>query len=442
MPDGPDEALDVGVEVRRMRRQDLRLHRQAHVRYGHGEHRVQARSEIATTTACPRVTRYLPVTRPRCESASMTAPSHQQVLKTAPRGAAMPPTTTLPCHYRFLHVLLVAGLFVSTAAAMEPAAKPEAANQLTLATERVVIFKDGYALFVKTATGVSDGEGRVFTDQVPDGAVLGCFWATSDQQKAVGMTAEWMENTQIKTATTACITTVELLRANRGRKVALVLTGDKAPTVNGTIVDVLDLPAEPLPPELRPGEVGSEDWNRLNSRAEPAVRGPRELIPRGGQLVAMDTEQGRLVLPVAQVVTVAGAELVTTMERRTQQTVWSKRLGFDLGKEAANRKSTLRILYFAEGLRWIPTYRIGGSLEDKADIALQGEVINEAEDIADAAVDLVVGVPNFRFKTSVSPLSLESTLRHSLATAAPSLMNQQYNVSTFGNRVGAGSGQA
>ena len=363
----------------------------------------------------------------------------------------MPQTATMSVRRPFLPLALVASLCCWTAASavespvrVEGAkvegtkaegAKADAANQLTIATERVVIFKDGYALFIKTASGTTDADGRLFTDQVPDGAVLGCFWATTDQQKAVGMSAEWVEKTTEKTATTACVTTVELLRANRGRKVVLALAGDKATSVSGTIVDVLDLPADP-PPEARSSGVSHENL-RLVSQFMPTTPVPFELVPRGGQLVAIDTDQGRLVLPVAQVMTVTGADLVTTMARRTQQTVWSKRLGFDLGKDLANRKATLRILYFAEGLRWIPTYRIGGNLEDKADIALQGELINEAEDITDAAVDLVVGVPNFRFKTTVSPLTLESTLRQALTSADPSLRNNAYS-QVMMNQNGAG----
>ncbi len=363
----------------------------------------------------------------------------------------MPQAGTITARRRFLPLALVASLCCWTAAnAVEPPARVEgakvegnkadgnkvdganadAAKQLTIATERVVIFKDGYALFIKTASGTTDADGRLFTDQVPDGAVLGCFWATTDQQKTVGMSAEWVEKTTEKTTTTACVTTVELLRANRGHKVVLVLAGDKTSSVSGNIVDVLDLPA--LPPQPAPaGAIGRHpEWissARLQEAAENPFAEPFELVPRGGQLVAIDIDQGRLVLPVVQVMTVAGTDLVTTMVRRTQQTVRSKRLGFDLGKDAANRKATLRILYFSEGLRWIPTYRISGNFEDKADISLQGELINETEDISDAAVDLVVGVPNFRFKTTVSPLTLESTLRQALASADPSLRNNAYS---------------
>jgi len=55
---------------------------------------------------------------------------------------------------------------------------------------------------------------------------------------------------------------------------------------------------------------------------------------------------------------------------------------------------------------------------DKANLSLQGEVLNEVGDIDHAALDLVVGVPNFRFADTLSPLTLETALR---ATLQPTL---------------------
>jgi hypothetical protein len=168
----------------------------------------------------------------------------------------------------------------------------------------------------------------------------------------------------------------------------------------------------------------------------------RELVPRGGQLVAVDTDQGRVVLPVAEVRTVAGAEIATKMQRKEEVVKRTKRLSFELGADAANQKAAIKILYFAEGVRWIPTYRISGDMAEKADLALQGEIVNEAEDISGAAVDLVVGVPNFRFKTTISPLSLEKTLRQALMAANPNLMRNDYNSNSFQQRAGEWNGRA
>jgi len=94
---------------------------------------------------------------------------------------------------------------------------------------------------------------------------------------------------------------------------------------------------------------------------------------------------------------------------------------------------SLRILYFSPGVRWIPAYRLEGDIEDSAVLSLQGEVLNEAEDIERAALDLVVGVPNFRFKDVVSPFVLEATLVNTLRRAAPDIMGQRMS-NTFTQR--------
>lgn len=329
---------------------------------------------------------------------------------------------------------------------------PAGAGKLALATERVVVFKDGFALFVKKASGAADAEGRVFTDQVPDGAVLGTFWAAAEDGKALGMRAEWIETEATRETETACTTTVELLRANAGKAVTLGLTREKAADLVGTLGEVLDLPPEAWDPDdaaelVRPVQnfSGFVRPNPVPANGTDGAERTRERVPRGGQLVVVRTGQGQVVLPVAEVRTVSGADLVTKMKRVEDVRSRTKRLSFDLGAAAAGKPASLRVLYFSEGVRWIPTYRVGGGLATDAQIALQGEVLNEAEDF-DAPVDLVVGVPNFRFKQTVSPLALEATLRQALASAAPNLMGQSYSNSSFvnraGERFGAGEGGA
>ncbi len=330
-----------------------------------------------------------------------------------------------------------------------------APGRLTLTTERVVVFKDGYALFVKKATATADAEGRVFTDQVPEGAVLGCFWATGNN-KVLSMRAEWDERQEERASESNCISTLELLRANKGKMVKLGLTGTPATVVSGTVIDVLELPPDTKDPALRLAplaSISSSHWSLAEAAMPAAKEVVKELIPRGGSLVAIDTvDQGRLVMPVHEIRTVSGAELVTKMTRRELVSTRSKRLSFDLGKENAGKNSELQIYYFSEGVRWIPTYRVAADKPDKADISLQGEILNEAEDISGAAIDLVVSVPNFRFKTTPSPLALEQVLRSSLSAAAPGLMgassvaSQSYAMSSFSNRAsehlqgGAGEG--
>jgi hypothetical protein len=306
-------------------------------------------------------------------------------------------------------------------------AEDRAPNELTFTTDRVVVFKDGFALFVKTGSGVADTDGRVVTHSVPEGAVLGTFWASATDTKApVSLRAEWIEQRAERARESTCITMHELLRANRGKKVTLTRTGE-LPEVTGTIAEVLELPAEKEP------EAGVPDAGR-GERV-------RELVPRGSQLVVLDTEKGRLVLPIADVHTCQGDALATKAERREEVTSRRKRLTCDLGSAAAGKNVAIKLLYFTEGLRWIPTYRVSGDLVDRATMELQGEIVNEAEDVTKTALDLVVGVPNFRFKKTISPLSLEQTMRSALAEAAPGLMTQSYSNASFGLRAGEWHGR-
>src|SRR3954465_470034 len=323
-----------------------------------------------------------------------------------------------------------------------------AASQLQLTTERVIIFKDGYGLIVKTGKATADAEGKVFTPQVPEAAILGSFWAMSDGQKLLAMEAGWEEKREVREKRTACITIPELLRANVGRRVTLTL-GDRK-TITGNLAQVLDIPSDTtaVPSPYATGffvemEAGRRPFEALRSMSEAraartlsyggygqAVFAPgeeggilkRELTPRGGDFVVMDdTEAGRMVLPVAQVQAISGKELSPQMVREEEVFSRTKRLNFDYGKELADKEVALKLFYFTGGLRWIPTYRVSGELKDKAELALQGEVLNEIENLENAALDLVVGVPNFRFKDNISPLTMERMMRNTLAQAAPNL---------------------
>lgn len=308
---------------------------------------------------------------------------------------------------------LAALLAVSLAAA--PNANPEP-SRLQAGVERVIVFKDGYGLVVKRASALGDADGRVFTYEVPE-AVLGAFWAQAEGRELLGMRAEWVDWSEPRTEESACLTTLDLLRANPGRQVTLAT--DKA-EIAGRIVQVLDAPPDPV----RPAASGEA----------VAVA----VVPRGGELVALDTPRGRLALPVAQIKSVLGPELALACKRTEVTAQRRKRLTFELGKAAAGKPVQLRIFYFASGVRWIPTYRLLTGDGPRAELSLQAELLNELEDVRGASVDLVVGVPNFKFKDTPSPLSLEKAMRHALARAAPGLMgaSNAFSNAMFAQRAG------
>ena len=62
-------------------------------------------------------------------------------------------------------------------------------SKLDLKTERVIIFKDGHALILKRGVAVTDDSGEIYTNEVPDAAVLGSFWATPKEGRMTAMVA-------------------------------------------------------------------------------------------------------------------------------------------------------------------------------------------------------------------------------------------------------------
>ncbi|MFT3711993.1 MAG: hypothetical protein QM817_30495 [Archangium sp.] len=301
--------------------------------------------------------------------------------------------------------------------------QPHEPGELALSTTKVVIFKDGHGLFIKTARGVADASGRVFTEKVPEQAVLGTFWAVPDDRPLRSTIASWHESVKARSEERSCLSTLELLRANEGKKLTLAI-GEHELTVK--VIDVLEASGTAAAPETE------GVWEK-------------EVQLRGAELVTVETSEGvRQVLPVSSIRTVAGRDLNTHCVERRELAKRARRLTFDFGPEAANKAVSLHVMYFTPGVRWIPTYRVKTGKGAKAEVSLQAEILNEEEDFESATVDLVVGVPSFKFASTVSPLALEQTMRSTLAQAMPSLMLNNYGLSNanFDVRSGERSSEA
>lgn len=152
----------------------------------------------------------------------------------------------------------------------------------------------------------------------------------------------------------------------------------------------------------------------------------REISSLQGRYFVLRTDKGDLLLSAAEIQQLLIEDMQTVLPRQVVTRQRTKRLTFRFDQSAARRELTL--LYFRPGIRWIPTYRIDLTRSDKdakwAQVAMQAELLNEAEHLEDTPIDIVVGVPNFRFRGLPSPLVLEQTLRDALSQAAPQLMGQ------------------
>ncbi|MBN2497893.1 MAG: hypothetical protein JXR96_25085 [Deltaproteobacteria bacterium] len=312
--------------------------------------------------------------------------------------------------------LLSAALLLAGSLRAESAPKPGA---LAMETRRVVIFKDGHGLFVKRASGVADAEGKLHTPQVPDAASLGSFWFSDPRARISHVTAREAVEEIRERIDSACENAFEVIKANQGREAEVVTRDGKRHS--GRIRAVLETGSGKVPetrahaylpvrssPVLAPAEGASE-----------VLRSPT------GSLFVLRTSQGDQLLSVADLAGLRIENMATSVGREKVVTRRVKLLTFEYEKPAPGRKREIDLLYFRPGIRWIPTYRIELDERSKrAELVLQAEVINEAEDFSDTEVDFVVGLPTFRFRDVVSPLVLEKVLRDALAQAAPQLMGQ------------------
>lgn len=306
------------------------------------------------------------------------------------------------------------------AAALLTSALPAWADSvLSLKTERAVVFKDGHALLVKSITGKLDASGTGFIENVPDSAVLGTFWALSADGKTVGLRAEYAELETTLEQKSTCLSMADLLRANSGKSLTLTLTSSGR--VDAKVIEVL----EGSQPAI---DAGDNLRGVLSSTVVPP--------PPGGQYVVLELDGVRRVIPVGEVQHISGASLETTITRSAKVKSRAKRLVVDLGRDAAEKDVSLRMMYFSPGMSWIPTYRVEGVDTPEATLWLQGEVANDLEDLSGTKLDLIAGVPNFRFGDSVSPLSLESVLRESMGRQQISL-GQSISNATFRDARGA-----
>src|SRR5262245_34393631 len=114
--------------------------------------------------------------------------------------------------------LVLSSLLVLLASCSSPStAAGRDSNELALTTERVVVFKDGYCLVIKRGVATTDADGVAFTDEVPDAAVLGSFWAVPEEGRLVSMNAGWKVDESTESREFPCKEHVDVLVANQGK---------------------------------------------------------------------------------------------------------------------------------------------------------------------------------------------------------------------------------
>jgi len=283
-------------------------------------------------------------------------------------------------------------LAIPLLAAVAGVAHPdEGRNDLPVLETRPVtaaVFKNGLGFVVREGEArLADGWGII--EDVPP-ASLGTLWlATTGKRARIEQAVGLLEDVEQETSS---ITIPELLRANVGRQ-AVIHWGED--TIEGVIKHV--------PDEREPDSPETDRRRRANVY----------LPPERPSMVMIQTEDG--CIEALQLGSISRIELPEASSVFTKK-VKKPRIKFKVaGAEDSER---IALAYLRKGLSWVPSYLVDIGDEKKARITLQALVINDAEDLVDAELVLVVGVPTFAFADTLSPMSMQQSLAEFLAALA------------------------
>lgn len=110
---------------------------------------------------------------------------------------------------------------------------------------------------------------------------------------------------------------------------------------------------------------------------------------------------------------------VSARERDPEQTGQHLTITFD--GAAPGQEVTVAYYYIWKGLRWTPSYLLERGEQGTVRVELRGEVTNNLLDLRHTKLYLVVGVPNFAFMDTPSPLVAQKSLQQ--VTSALALAN-------------------
>ncbi|MGE5528783.1 MAG: hypothetical protein ACM3X6_06545 [Patescibacteria group bacterium] len=146
-----------------------------------------------------------------------------------------------------------------------------------------------------------------------------------------------------------------------------------------------------------------------------AVEGVLRAVLSPGHLL-VETGADTVLIPIAAVtrLTFVGAPALAGTEQGRQARFRIKLLG-------NARRARLGLSYLEESWAWFPTYRLNLRPGGQAELVLAATVVNNAEDVQGATLHLIVGVPNFMMRGTLSPMALD--VETGVLAAAPRLDN-------------------
>lgn len=270
-----------------------------------------------------------------------------------------------------------------TIAQADPAEPLSALTRMPV--KEITVFKDGHAFVMHAGEMPVDKNGSVQLDYLPT-PIMGAFWPYSSDKRAK-LAAVTASQQRVKVARTA-LTLPELLISNPGAEVWITEVGENKTPYEAKIIGAPERSSDELAATNPPGAI--------------------ESIPQRGNVILLETAQGVMVKPIDQIKSVT---FKNRYQNKIEQEEMRNRLTMNLNWEGAPAsKASVGMLYLQKGVRWIPSYKIDLDGQGNATIQLQATLLNEMTDLDNITVHLVIGVPNFMFKDSVDPMSLQQTI--------------------------------
>lgn len=277
------------------------------------------------------------------------------------------------------------------------AAFPEEAPTVELKTMAVAAFKNGLGFVVRQGeVRLEAGMGKIAPLPSP---TLGTLWITPNNAGASldeVVAYRYKVSGQRKLASLGAV-----LAANAGKTVKLVYDQKE---ISGEIVALRDK-------ELPPGDPVPVPYSGMPS-GSGAYGGPLP-VPATPEYLLLKSDGRLLALHLSGVMQAA---LPADTNFYQEQQEERKALRFKI--KGGGSRANLTMGYLEQGLGWTPSYLVSLKSEDNAQITMQAVLVNDAEDLVDTGVFFVVGVPNFVYSGTPSPMALQQSLLDFMQAAA------------------------
>jgi hypothetical protein len=280
--------------------------------------------------------------------------------------------------------VLVVGSVLVLSTTLFSSESPEAPQDLPK-TVAVAAFKNGLAFVVRQGMiRLQSGIGRI--TPIPN-ATLGTLWlapgesgASLDEVLAYRYNVASQRNME---------SLAEVLQANAGKTVTVTFNNKD---YTGEVVGLREPDPNAAAPLASPGSDIAAD-----STAAPPVAKPQYLLLR--------VDKKLVALPLNSIANAILPDDTVFSEKIEQQ-----RAALRFKIKGGGDKTNLTVGYLEHGLGWTPSYLISLTDDKTAQITMQAVVMDDAEDLKDADVYFVVGVPNFAYSNTPSPMSLQQNL--------------------------------